>query len=249
MIAAMRASGKLFAINWPLAWYPPHVTAKRLVRRGGHRRGDRGPLLRRQPRPAPSHRGQGRDIGRRSGSGRSRSPGSTRRRPAAAPSWTTWATGRPWEAGTTTGQGPHRGDLRRGRAGRPGGGRAQHHRGPLRAAACRSSRRGGAPSPTPGRTSRCPGAGSSSWERREASPATISRRPSACRRARIPPGRDVPVDTLAPPRQNPVQYFIHCLETGEPLHGPLSPEICRIGQRIVDSAVLSALHKHTVRLL
>ncbi len=64
-----------------------------------------------------------------------------------------------------------------------------------------------------------------------------------------PAGRDVPVDTLRPPRQNPVQYVIHCLETGEPVQGPLSPQISRIGQRIVDSAVLAALHKHTVRLL
>ena len=59
----------------------------------------------------------------------------------------------------------------------------------------------------------------------------------------------MPVDSLVPPRQNPVQDFIHCLETGEPLHGPLSPQICRLGQRIVDSALLSAQHKHTVRLL
>jgi glucose-fructose oxidoreductase len=64
-----------------------------------------------------------------------------------------------------------------------------------------------------------------------------------------PVGREVPADALQPPRQNPVQYMIHCLENGEPVQGPLSPEICRIGQRIVDSAVASALHKHTVRLL
>ena len=64
-----------------------------------------------------------------------------------------------------------------------------------------------------------------------------------------PAGTDVAVDPLTHPRQNPIQNFIHSLETGEPLHGPLSPQICRAGQRIVDSAVLSALHKHTVRLL
>jgi glucose-fructose oxidoreductase len=64
-----------------------------------------------------------------------------------------------------------------------------------------------------------------------------------------PAGRDVPVDVLQPPRQNPVQYVIDCLESGTPVEGPLSPEVSRVGQRIVDSAVLSALHKHTVRLL
>ena len=30
---------------------------------------------------------------------------------------------------------------------------------------------------------------------------------------------------LQPPRQNPIQYVIHCLETGEAIQGPLSPEI------------------------
>jgi glucose-fructose oxidoreductase len=64
-----------------------------------------------------------------------------------------------------------------------------------------------------------------------------------------PAGREVPVDVLQPPRQNPVQYVIDCLEPGTPVEGPLSPEVSRVGQRIVDSAVLSALHKHTVRLL
>ena len=34
MAAAMAATGKLFAINWPLAWYPPHVTSKRLIDEG-----------------------------------------------------------------------------------------------------------------------------------------------------------------------------------------------------------------------
>ena len=64
-----------------------------------------------------------------------------------------------------------------------------------------------------------------------------------------PEGYDQPVDWLAPPNQNVVQYFIHCLETGQPPEGPLSPAICRIGQQIVDSAMLSAKEKRTVPLL
>src|SRR4051794_21147848 len=31
MIAAMTKAGKQLAINWPLRWYPSHVTAKRLL--------------------------------------------------------------------------------------------------------------------------------------------------------------------------------------------------------------------------
>jgi len=50
IITAMR--GKYLAVNWPLAWYPPHVTAKRLIDEGrsgkaveGHfYDGNRGPL-------------------------------------------------------------------------------------------------------------------------------------------------------------------------------------------------------------
>src|SRR6516225_5246466 len=34
MIEATRASGKRFDVNWPLAWYPSHNTAKRLIEEG-----------------------------------------------------------------------------------------------------------------------------------------------------------------------------------------------------------------------
>ena len=64
-----------------------------------------------------------------------------------------------------------------------------------------------------------------------------------------PEGYQQPVDRLAPPYQNVVQYFIHCLETGQSPEGPLSPATCRIGQQIVDSAILSAREKRTVSLL
>jgi predicted dehydrogenase len=64
-----------------------------------------------------------------------------------------------------------------------------------------------------------------------------------------PEGYEVLVDTLAAPYRNPIEYLIHCLETGEPVTGPLSPALCRIGQQIVDSAVLSAREKRTVKLL
>src|SRR6185369_14344742 len=39
-----------------------------------------------------------------------------------------------------------------------------------------------------------------------------------------------------PPNQNPVQYLIHCLEKEAALEGPVSLEISRIGQEIVDPA-------------
>jgi glucose-fructose oxidoreductase len=59
----------------------------------------------------------------------------------------------------------------------------------------------------------------------------------------------MPVDEVRDPYLSPIHYLVHCLETGEPVSGPLAPEIARIGQQIVDSAVLSAREKRTVPLV
>ncbi len=61
--------------------------------------------------------------------------------------------------------------------------------------------------------------------------------------------REVPVDRLEAPRRKPVEYMLHCMETGEALGGPLSPAMSRIGQQITDSALQSAREKRTVPLL
>jgi len=58
-----------------------------------------------------------------------------------------------------------------------------------------------------------------------------------------------PANALNPPFQNPIQYLLHVLGGGELERGPLHPEIARIGQQIVDSAVLSAREKRTVPLV
>ena len=62
-------------------------------------------------------------------------------------------------------------------------------------------------------------------------------------------GRDVPVDELNAPNRNPIEYVLHALESDTLIDGPLSPAIARIGQQIVDSAVLSAQSKRTVQLV
>lgn len=51
------------------------------------------------------------------------------------------------------------------------------------------------------------------------------------------------------PLQNPIQYLLHCLDRGQPLEGPVSLSISRIGQEIVDAAVRSARLKRIVKLL
>jgi len=64
-----------------------------------------------------------------------------------------------------------------------------------------------------------------------------------------PEGFEVPLDTISAPRRNPIEYLIHCLETGEPISGPLSLEVGRTAQRIVDTAILSAAEKRTISLV
>jgi glucose-fructose oxidoreductase len=64
-----------------------------------------------------------------------------------------------------------------------------------------------------------------------------------------PEGEEIPVDVLAPPFQNPIQYVLDCLARGRRVDGPLSPKIARIGQQIVDTAVLSARRRKTVPLV
>jgi predicted dehydrogenase len=64
-----------------------------------------------------------------------------------------------------------------------------------------------------------------------------------------PGGFDLPVDVLDPPNSNPVEYVIHCLEARQAVQGPLDPRINRIGQQIVDTAVESAWQKRTLPLL
>lgn len=64
-----------------------------------------------------------------------------------------------------------------------------------------------------------------------------------------PEGFEVPVDVPAAPNRNPIEHVLHCLETGAPLIGPLTLEISRIGQQIVDTAWQSALQKRTLPLI
>ena len=64
-----------------------------------------------------------------------------------------------------------------------------------------------------------------------------------------PAGEDLRADVLKPPHANPIQYFVDCLRRDRAPEGPLSPVIARIGQQIVDSAVLSAKLKRTVKLV
>ena len=66
--------------------------------------------------------------------------------------------------------------------------------------------------------------------------------------AEKPEGFEVPVDELKSPGRNPIEHFVDVLQNGTALHGPLDPNICRIGQQIADAAYQSATEKRTVSL-
>ncbi|ADV61815.1 oxidoreductase domain protein [Isosphaera pallida ATCC 43644] len=55
-----------------------------------------------------------------------------------------------------------------------------------------------------------------------------------------PEGYDHPVETIEPPHRDPVEYVIHCLDTDAPIEGPLSVVTSWQGQRLVDAAQRSA---------
>ena len=63
-----------------------------------------------------------------------------------------------------------------------------------------------------------------------------------------PNGLEVAVDALPAGYDNAVGHFLHILETGEDAIGPLQPGISRTAQRIVDAAVRSAEEKRTISL-
>ena len=64
-----------------------------------------------------------------------------------------------------------------------------------------------------------------------------------------PSGYEIPVDSLVAPYTDPVTYFLHCIDVDEAIDGPLSPAVCRVGQQIVDTAYRSAAEKRTLPLI
>lgn len=64
-----------------------------------------------------------------------------------------------------------------------------------------------------------------------------------------PSPRPVPVDTLPPGGRAAIEYMLARIEDGGPIVGPLDPMLSLIGQRIVDSAAISAATRRTVPLV
>ena len=245
MIRAVAASDKLLAINWPLAWYPPHVTSKRLIDAGAigevievhYYDGNRGPLWHTADKleTAPT-------AERKAASwfySQAKGGGSLLDYLGYGTTLGTWYHGgrAPIEVTAVVD--------------RPAGLEVDEHSVTI-------ARYAGGLSKFETRW----GAFTDPWTIQPqpkcgfvivGSEGTISSydyEPTIRVQTRAQPaGETLPVDTLKPPYQNPVQYLIHCITAGEPISGPLAPEISRIGQQIVDSAVLSARERRTITLL
>ncbi len=61
--------------------------------------------------------------------------------------------------------------------------------------------------------------------------------------------RKVPVDVLPKGRRGVIEYMIDCIDRDLPVSGVLDPQFALIGQRMIDSAVRAATEKRTVKLL
>lgn len=64
-----------------------------------------------------------------------------------------------------------------------------------------------------------------------------------------PEGFDHPVDELPQGERNGIEYTLKRLQEELPIEGPLSPEVARIGQQIIETAIHSAREKRTVQLV
>jgi len=64
-----------------------------------------------------------------------------------------------------------------------------------------------------------------------------------------PEGYDQPVDLLREEEKNGIAYSLWRIETGLPIEGPLSSAVARIGQQIVDAAILSSETGRTQSLI
>jgi glucose-fructose oxidoreductase len=247
MLAAVAASGKTLVINWPLAWYPPHVTTKRLIDEGAigevrevhYYDGNRGPLR---------HIADKVEIDAVEAA-RQKSQSWWYQKAAGGGSLLDYL-----GYGVTLGTWFH-------------GGRA-----PIEVTAVVDENPGlevDEHSVTVARYA----SGLSKFETRWGTftdPWTLQPQPKCgfvvvgaegtissydyesvirLQTSEYPKTRELPVDTLAAPRQNPIQYLLHCLATGEAVSGPLDPRLCRIGQQIVDTAAESARQKRTLPLI
>ena len=241
MIAALKATGKQLIINWPLRWYPCHITAKRLIDEGvignvievHYYDGNRGPLT---------------NLGNKMG------------REAVLKSW--WyqkATGGGslldyLGYGVTLGTWFHNGRKPieiTAVADQSAGVEVDEHSITIARYDCGLSKyetRWGTftnpwdlqPQPKCGFVIKGDRGTISSYDYEPSIRVQTGEKPE---------GYVQNVDVMEAPHNAPIPYVLHCLDQDKLVEGPLSPAMSRIGQQIVDSAALSAANKCTVPLV
>ncbi|MDQ3815467.1 MAG: Gfo/Idh/MocA family oxidoreductase [Armatimonadota bacterium] len=247
MIRAVEATGKTMVINWPLAWYPPHLTTKRLIDEGvigdvievHYYDGNRGPLRHIADKIEISEGEAARQKSQAWWYNKEAGGGSLLDYLGYGVTLGTWYHGgrAPIEVTTTVDQ--------------PRGLEVDEHSVTVARYEYGLSKyetRWGTftdpwthqPQPKCGFVIMGTAGTISSYDYEQTIRVQTKEHPE---------GQELPVDTIHPPFQNPIQYLIHCVSTGTEVTGPLSPKLSRIGQQIVDSAVLSAREKRTVPLL
>jgi len=245
MIAAMAATGKELIINWPLRWYPSHVTAKRLIDEGRigevlevhYYDGNRGPLWHGADKIESTPTAEAKAASwfyKKSAGG-----GSLLDYLGYGTTLGTWfMNGRkPIEVCTLTD--------------RPAGLEVDEHAIVIARYATGLSKfetRWGTftdpwthqPQPKCGFVIVGTKGTISSYDFEP----MVRLQTSEC-----PQGENLTADVMEHPFHNPVAFVLHCLENQLTIDGPLCPDIARIGQQIVDSAVLSVEQGKTVPLV
>jgi len=247
MIAAMAGTGRHLAINWPMAWYPSHVTAKRLIDEGAvgtlievhYYGGNRGPLYHLADKVAVSPE----EVERRKPTSwwytKAAGGGSLLDYMGYGATLGTWYMGgeTPLEVTCVVDE--------------PPGIEVDEHS----VTVCRYARglskletRWGTftdpwrhqPQPKCGFVLVGTDGTLSSYDFEDHVTLQTRERPAPT---------PVPVDALPPGRRGPIDYVLARIEDGAPIEGPLDPALCLDAQRIVDSARLSAETKRTVELV
>lgn len=246
MMAAMKPTGKLMAINWPLAWVPSHVTAKRLIDQGliGTLKevhfydGNRGPLYHLAGKVVVTEAEVEAQKPNSWWYKRSSGGGSLLDYLGYGATLGTWyMNGRaPLEITCTTDQTANiEVD--------------QHSVTVLRydTGLSRMETRWGTFTdpwtiqPLPHCGFVFAGSDGTIESRDYSSHVTVQTRAN-------PTPHQIPADDLPPGRRNAVEYILDCIATGNPITGPLDPAVSLTGQRIVDTAAQSAREKRTLPL-
>jgi predicted dehydrogenase len=247
ILGAVAKSGVRLAINWPLRWYPPHVTAKRMIGEGAIGEvievhfydGNRGPLYHRTDKVVVSEEEVRREKPTSWWYKKSAGGGSLLDYLGYGATLGTWFMNgeAPLEVTAVVDQ--------------PEGLEVDEHSITI----CRY-RRGLSKLETRW------GAFTDPWVAQpqpkcgfvmvgtEGTISSYDFEPHVAVQTRSEPEtRYIPVDKLEAPFRAPVEYVLHCKEKGVAFEGPLDPALCRTAQRIVDTATRSAKERCTLPLL